>query len=649
MTAPRLHPADTPVEATELSGCRYRIRQRRTFDREGHPRPPREAARARQARSELERTLVFGQLSDDGATVPGVGNKKSLTMTIADCVQKAGSTADAGWATDAENQADRDQVGTQPTSQDRDEMWDAQECTTLEALAEGIRVIINPRLTARIAMAELQGARPGVDVANPWWLADPTDPALSPTDDIIMRTAPDLLVRVDSSALPHEARYMPVTVSTHQGIVPDSTRRIMSVSLPRLGTSAPLWRSGRAKTHSGDIPPLVAAHYALRDVGSSSDLIGIVGQGAHDVAVWPVGTMTDGFVDAVRVPISTQPRKIKACRSCRFERDCHTELKQMDDISLVLHGARADKYRLAGISTVHQLADAGCGDASIMAYAYTQGWTAVHRPDKVRQCRNKAHKAHGSIAAENRVRTDLARGDADVVRRADVEIDVDMEAYLERGCYLWGTSNGSTYRPFVTWQQLNSDAEARNFAMFWAWLMDQRDRAHARGDSFAAYCYGAQGENMWLKRSAQRFGGLTFSTAAYEGPEPAPATTVTVPTVAEVNQFIRSPEWVDVYAAVKGELVGPAGLGLKTVAPLAGFHWEDADMDGEASLSVFMQAKGVDPLTPIPTGVTSKHDARALLLRYNRDDCRATAVVRNWLTAGAPGAHTMPAPHLTVN
>ena len=645
MTAPRPHPADTPVEATELSGCRYRIRQRRTFDREVHPRPPREAARARQARSELERTLVFGQLSDDGATVPGVGNKKSLTMTTADCAQEA------GWAKEADTQANRDHAGTQSTPQDREEMWDAQECATLEALAEGVRVIINPRLTTRISMAELQSARPGVDVANPWWLADPTDLALSPTDDIIIRTAPDLLVRVDSSALPHEARYMPVTVSTHQGIVPDPTRRIMSVSLPRLGTSAPLWRSGRAKTHSGDIHPLIAAHYALRDVGLSSDLIGIVGQGAHDVAVWPVGTMTDGFVDAVRVPISTQPRKIKACSTCRFESDCHAELKQMDDISLVLHGARADKYRLAGISTVHQLADADCGDASIMAYAYMQGWTAVYRPDKVRQRRNRAHgnTVDENTARVNGVRTDRARSDADIVRRADVEIDVDMEAYLERGCYLWGIWDGATYRPFVTWQQLNSDAEARNFAMFWAWLMDQRDRAYAQGLSFAAYCYGAQGENMWLKRSARRFGGLTFSTAASKAPSPVLATTVTVPTVAEVNQFIRSPEWVDVYAAVKSELVGPAGLGLKTVAPLAGFHWEDADMDGEASLSVFMQAKGVDPLAPIPTGVTSKHDARALLLRYNRDDCRATAVVRNWLTAGAPGAHTMPAPHADIN
>lgn len=657
MTAPRPHPADTPVEATELSGCRYRIRQRRTFDREGHHRPPREAARARQARSELERTVVFGQLSDDDTTVPGVGNKKSLVMTIADCAQDCGS------------QADCDHAGTNPMPQDRDEMWDAQECATLEALAEGVRVVINPRLTARIAMAELQSARPGVDVANPWWLADPTDPELSSTDDIIIRTAPDLLVRVDSSALPHEARYMPVTVSTHQGIVPDPARRIMSVSLPRLGTSVPLWRSGRAKTHSGDIHPLVAAHYALRDVGLSSDLIGIVGQGAHDVAVWPVGTMTDGFVDAVRVPISKQPRKIKACSTCRFESDCHAELTQMDDISLVLHGARADKYRLAGISTVHQLADANCGDASTMAYAYTQGWTAVHRPDKVRQRRNASREKTADknglrekVPCEKRGRTNGARGDAEVVRRADIEIDVDMEAYLERGCYLWGTWDGTTYRPFVTWQQLNSNAEARNFAMFWAWLMNQRDRAHAQGQSFAAYCYGAQGENMWLKRSAQRFGGLTFSTpseaskpapgsapASTSASAPIPATMVTVPIVAEVNQFIRSPEWVDVYAAVKSELVGPAGLGLKTVAPLAGFRWEDADMDGEASLSVFMQAKGVDPLAPIPTGVTGEHDARALLLRYNRDDCRATAVVRNWLTAGAPGAHTMPTARATVN
>lgn len=531
-------------------------------------------------------------------------------MTTADC---------AGWSliSDSAGHSSYDAPHGDGQAQD------AAELSTLEALAEGVRIIANPQLTVRIPVALLQDNRPGVDIVNPWWAAEPTNPALRADDDIIIRTAPDLLVRVDSSPIPHEARYMPVNVSTHQGIIPDPKNRIMSVALARLGVSAPVWRPGRAKTHSPDVYPLIAAHYALREVGLSSGMVGIVGQNSPDVAVWPVDKATGGFADAVRVPISAQPRKIKACSTCRFEDDCHAELEAMDDISLVLHGGRADTYRADGITTVHQLANAAYGEVSIMAYAYTQGWTAVHRTVQPQE----------------------------VVRRADVEIDVDMEAYLDRGCYLWGTWDGVEYRPFITWQQLNTVAEARNFAQFWAWLMDQRQHAHERGQSFAAYCYGAQGENMWLKRSAQRFGGLTFPRDANPTSITGPTPTVTAPTLAEVNQFIRSPEWVDVYAAVNSALIGSSGLGLKTVAPLAGFHWEDSDMDGEASLAVFMQAQGIDPRTTLtasteaqPDGFATMTDtdARALLLRYNRDDCRATAAVRNWLTAGAPGVHTMP-------
>ena len=65
----------------------------------------------------------------------------------------------------------------------------------------------------------------------------------------------------------------------------------------------------------------------------------------------------------------------------------------------------------------------------------------------------------------------LRRGDVNVPR-ADVEVDVDMEAYLDQGAYLWGAWYDGEYVPFVTWEPLGGRAEAENFAAFWRWLMD---------------------------------------------------------------------------------------------------------------------------------------------------------------------------------
>ena len=102
-----------------------------------------------------------------------------------------------------------------------------------------------------------------------------------------------------------------------------------------------------------------------------------------------------------------------------------------------------------------------------------------------------------------------------------------------------------------------------------------------------------------------------------------------VPTIGEVEKFISSDEWVDLFRVTKKQLISPEGLGLKVVAPLAGFAWRDEDADGEASLSFYREAVGIvgDPAA-----------ARAKLLRYNGDDCRSTAVVRDWLDSGRAAA-----------
>src|SRR5699024_10910428 len=162
----------------------------------------------------------------------------------------------------------------------------------------------------------------------------------------------------------------------------------------------------------------------------------------------------------------------------------------------------------------------------------------------------------------------FAHGDINVPR-ADVEIDVDMEAYMDQGAYLWGAWMDGTYYDIVTWEKLGSKAEARNFAEFWTWLMDQREKAHADVQTFAAYCYSAHGEYHWMRMSAQRFHEHTPG----------------VPSVEEVDAFINSGEWVDMFVHVKKNFVGPYGLSLKTVAPQAGFFWEQGDFDGEESVN----------------------------------------------------------------
>lgn len=289
----------------------------------------------------------------------------------------------------------------------------------------------------------------------------------------------------------------------------------------------------------------------------------------------------DAALDAVEPEnLPTQPRRVKECASCRFWPLCKPELEAMDEISLFLPGDRARPYRERGIETVQGLIDASLGTPSQLAAAWRDGTVLL---------------AHGDIT----------------VPRADVEIDVDMEAYMDQGAYLWGAWMDGTYYDFVTWEMLGSKAEARNFAEFWTWLMEQRDSAHAAGKTFAAYCYSAHGENHWMRMSAQRFHAHTPG----------------VPSVEEVDAFINSGEWVDMFAHVKANFVGPFGLSLKTVAPQAGFHWEQGDFDGEESVNARRVAIGTD---------AAALTAREMLLTYNADDVQATLAVREWMSDNAP-------------
>lgn len=398
-------------------------------------------------------------------------------------------------------------------------------------------------------------------------------------------TGPGWRAPIDVLVRDKAGNYIPVAVSNHRVARPANNAIATVVKTTQLGVAEPQEEAFRLKQHSVDSFRLGFAAYALKELGLGSGVGAAIGQDRQRAFVMPTAPFEKALDKALGVPTPAAPRRLKECQSCRYWFDCKTQLDASDDISLLIPGDRADDYRKRGITTVQGLIDARLGDASALARAWRDGIPVLRRRPEVS------------------------------APRFDVEIDIDMEAYLDQGAYLWGTWDGKRYRPFVTWEELGGDAEAENFARFWAWLSAQREAARRRKKSFAAFCYSAHGENHWMLSSARRFGGRRYGG-------------LSVPTEEDVQEFISSGQWLDVFRLVRNQLAGPTGLGLKIVAPLAGFTWAEEDFDGEASVAAYR-----DATADAEAGDVDKQK----LLNYNGDDCRATAAVRAWLAAGAPG------------
>ncbi|WP_174550022.1 TM0106 family RecB-like putative nuclease [Nocardia arthritidis] len=303
-------------------------------------------------------------------------------------------------------------------------------------------------------------------------------------------------------------------------------------------------------------------------------------------------------IAVVRGELPTIPSKVPECRQCPWWTrgvegpSCEGWLIEHRDVSLVAPGSRAEVLRRHDIETIDELA-AWVGEepedwqhgpfdeAVVTARAWIAGAPLVRRVEQVR------------------------------VRRADVEVDVDLESFQEYGAYLWGTLLNGVYRPFVTWDPLPTEDEGRSFGEFWTWLMTVRAEAAATGRTFAAYCYSRTAEDKWLYESARRFAGRPG-----------------VPTVEQVRAFVDGPQWVDMFQAVSDQFICPNGKGLKKIAPVAGFSWRDPEASGEASMSWYRLAVGYDDGAPDQT-------QRTRLLEYNEDDVRATQVLREWMTTRA--------------
>lgn len=435
-------------------------------------------------------------------------------------------------------------------------------------------------------------------------------------------------LRCALAAVP-EGGYAPVLVVNHKVVDPRRGRASTRAVVTRLLNWDPAPDPTlRLRRHPRDLETLAHAWRLLEDLGFAAQrpIGAVLGLGSgrsvvHDlVPILPAADRNHAARLAVaRGEAETAPSRIGECRTCPWWRGwddhgtvvegCRDRLVRTDDVSLVVGGGQVGPLRAAGIHTVAEL---GGVDVTEVGSGRPPDWNGEPFADAV--LRARAHRA-GRVVVPKVARPAIAR--------ADVEVDVDLESHLTDGAYLWGTlltardgpaPGPEGYRAFATWAQLPDPDEGRAFSEFWWWLMGVRDRTLAQGRSFRAYCYSRSAENAWMLSSATRF-----------GPDGTVAVVDGVPSVREVRAFVSSSEWVDVHEAVTTQFVSTSGLGLKVVAPAAGFTWRDPEAGGEASLGWYREAQ-------VAHGA-ERDRGRQRILVYNEDDVRATLAVRNWIAS----------------
>jgi predicted RecB family nuclease len=360
------------------------------------------------------------------------------------------------------------------------------------------------------------------------------------------------------------------------------------------------------------------------------------------------------------VALLAEPIVCSNCDLCRWREWCGERLEEAADLSLIsgIGVARRRLYKSEGVDDLHGLAaldwraaelarrDVDLMDLGVKACDLGEstrldsliprrkkqlddltalGVVTVADLDELDQrtidlCEGGASNLAGHIElARARVGSSPAYRKRDVERvevaRGDVEVDVDMESTND-GCYLWGAlltdrrvpGSPSTHVAFASWDADLEAGELVAFEDFWSWFSGVRDRAHAEGATFRAYCYSRSAEQRQMTRLADRLGLRD-----------------------EVDEFLASDEWVDLYDVVKAQLVTGRSMGLKVVAPLAGFEWRFDDAGGTLAMVKYDQAVDDDA----EADAVGRANAQQWILDYNEDDVRATAALRGWLDGAA--------------
>lgn len=508
-----------------------------------------------------------------------------------------------------------------------------------ERIAEGIRAEIAQRNPSAIRVSSYAETREAL-IAGAEIIVSPRLP-----DDLAngRRAHCDVLVRTGRSD--SGFRYVPILIRNIEVTDSATTRRLRQGSLSALRPTESSWTEGLTPRRTDTITrtglSLCHAFRTLEALGISDaePVGGVIDRNgnlwwlelASEAVTWNLEHYDEAFRErrellAQQVEWSTNggeypttPFWHRECDNCPFSDSCHEQLSRSEDVSLVRFTKFSEQLilRESGITTWRHLALLDPFRAAA-AHRTVLSATAPHEPveylgKQFSQLPDLIYKARSMWRGGP-----LRRVAAEEMScpTADVEVDIDMESYNDR-TYLWGATvrtrvpgapTADGYYSFVAWDELTSEAESRIFNDFWSWFQALRDKCAEQGLTLAAYCFYEQAENGAMRRACAQHPELT-------------------PTWSHVASFLASPAWIDLHNVAKEFIQTDGPLGLKVLAPFAGFHWRDEAPGGEASMVWYEQATGTD------------HDdairSRQRILEYNEDDCHATRYLRDWINSDA--------------
>jgi predicted RecB family nuclease len=473
------------------------------------------------------------------------------------------------------------------------------------------------------------------------------DPGLAPDGEARRRGAPALLVAEHTSS---SVAWRPVDVHNHF-LTAEGSSSFLASSLesltPERATLLEGVRLRRGGAWHRDVLRLAHHHRRLEAIGAtgaSRPLGGVIDRAATlwwlaldeplDDRGTPLAQYDARFAERVALLDATEARAAdparprpgapwwhRECDECPFSTTCHAELGAVDDVSLVRFTSASDQELLRDHGVATRRALAGLDLALVARGVATRDEpsdadepVALSIGRRLRDAERLVRRARVEVAGSL---LRLVPSEAIDARRADVEIDFDMESY-DNATYLWGTlvtvrsptpGLAEGYRAFAEWGELTERAEGALFAAFFAWLASTVRAARAQGRTVGLYCFWEHAERAQVRRAMSTgVGGL--------------------PSDEVLNDVLLGP-LVDLHHVVTSQLQTAGPAGLKVVAGEAGFSWRDAAPSGEASMAWYEEARGAD--------ATRSASAMQRLLAYNEDDCMATRALRDWLDGAARG------------
>ena len=291
-------------------------------------------------------------------------------------------------------------------------------------------------------------------------------------------------------------------------------------------------------------------------------------------------------------PPRTTPFPVDQCRICSFRPRCDAEWDAVDHLCRVAGIQRRQIQRLAdsGLPTLAALgrADAGQEPPGMAPESFEKLRAQARLQLVARETGVDTHELL-PLGAESGFALLPDPSPGDLFFDFEGNPFWDHEGSLE---YLWGMTDAND--TFTALWAASRDEERRVFEAF----VDDVHRRLAVRPELHVYHY-AQYEIAQLRRMMGRYGTRE----------------------AELDDLLRREVFVDLYKVVRGGLrISRPGYGLKEIEHLIGFERAAEIRDGGASIVEFERWM-------------VERDPRILegIAAYNREDCIATRVLRDWL------------------